>query len=64
LARAQTDMNVVCKHIGAAYPTSSRKWGASVEKYQNDFLARNVQRAMWIIRERYMNRILRGMVMA
>ena len=34
----QADMDAVTAHIAAAYPTSNKGWGASIEKLQNDFL--------------------------
>jgi len=39
LQQAQADMNAVTSRIAAAYPSSNKGWGASVEPLQNDFLS-------------------------
>jgi putative ABC transport system permease protein len=49
IAQANADMATVTKHIAEVYPKSNQGWGASVEPLQNDFLNRNVIRALWIL---------------
>ena len=49
LAQANADMDSVTKHIAEVYPKSNQGWGASVEPLQNDFLSRDVQRALWML---------------
>jgi putative ABC transport system permease protein len=47
--QAQADMDAVTSHIAAAYPTSNKGWGASVEPLQNDFLPRERIRNLWLL---------------
>jgi predicted permease len=49
LQQAQADMNTVTRHIAAAYPSSNKGWGASVEPLQNDFLPRERIRNLWLL---------------
>jgi putative ABC transport system permease protein len=49
VAQANADMASVTQHIATQYPKSNQGWGASVEPLQNDFLDRNVVRALWIL---------------
>jgi putative ABC transport system permease protein len=49
LAQAQSNMDAVTKHIAEVYPKSDQGWGASVEPLQNDFLDRDVIRALWLL---------------
>ncbi len=49
LQQAQADMNAVSSHIAAAYPTTNKGWGASVEPLQNDFLPRERIRNLWLL---------------
>jgi len=49
LQQAQADMNGVTAHIAAAYPTSNKGWGASIEPLQNDFLPRQRIRNLWLL---------------
>jgi putative ABC transport system permease protein len=49
LAQAQADMDLVTRRIAEAYPKSNKSWGASVEPLHNDFLDRNVQKALWLM---------------
>jgi putative ABC transport system permease protein len=47
--QAQADMEAVTGHIAAAYPTSNKGWGASVEPLKNDFLPRERIRNLWLL---------------
>ena len=49
LQQAQADMDAVASHIAAAYPTSNKGWGASVEPLQNDFLPRERIQNLWLL---------------
>jgi predicted permease len=49
LAQANADMNSVTRHIAELYPTSNHGWSATVEPLQNDFLDRDVKRALWML---------------
>jgi putative ABC transport system permease protein len=49
LQQAQADMDAVTAHIAAAYPTSNRGWGASVEPLQNDFLPPERIHNLWLL---------------
>ena len=49
LKQAQADMDAVANHIAAAYPTSNKGWGASVELLQNDFLPRERIQNLWLL---------------
>src|ERR1700677_486761 len=49
LAQANADMQSVAAHIGQEYPKSNKGWSAAVEPLQNDFLDRNVKRALWMM---------------
>jgi putative ABC transport system permease protein len=49
LQQAQADMDAVTQHIAAAYPTSNKGWGASVEPLQNDFLPPERIRNLWLL---------------
>lgn len=49
LQQAQADMDSVTSHIAAAYPTSNKGWGASVEPLQNDFLPRERIHNLWLL---------------
>ena len=49
LQQAQSDMDAVTAHIAAAYPTSNRGWGASVEPLQNDFLPPERIHNLWLL---------------
>jgi len=49
VAQANADMDSVTRHIATLYPKSNQGWGASVAPLQNDFLNRNVIRALWIL---------------
>jgi len=49
IAQANADMDAVTKHIAQVYPKSDQGWGASVEPLQNDFLDRDVIRALWLL---------------
>ena len=46
---AQADMDSVTAHIAAAYPSSNKGWGATVEPLQNDFLPRERIRNLWLL---------------
>ena len=47
--QAQADMDAVTSHIAAAYPTSNKGWGASVEPLKNDFLPRERIQNLWLL---------------
>jgi putative ABC transport system permease protein len=49
LQQAQADMDAVTSHIAAAYPTSNKGWGASVEPLQNDFLPPERIHNLWLL---------------
>src|SRR5258708_20271320 len=49
IAQANADMDAVTQHIAEVYPKSSKGWGASVELLKNDFLGRDVIRALWLL---------------
>jgi putative ABC transport system permease protein len=49
LQQAQADMDTVTSHIAAAYPSSNKGWGASVEPLQNDFLPPERIRNLWLL---------------
>jgi putative ABC transport system permease protein len=49
LQQAQADMDAVTSHIAAAFPTSNKGWGASVEPLQNDFLPPERIRNLWLL---------------
>ena len=49
LKQAQADMDAVANHIAAAYPTSNKGWGASVEPLQNDFLPSERIQNLWLL---------------
>jgi len=49
LAQANADMQSVAAHVSQEYPKSNKGWSAVVEPLQNDFLDRNVKRALWMM---------------
>src|SRR5580700_7466525 len=49
LKQARADMDAVTAHIAAAYPSSNKGWGASVEPLQNDFLPPERIRNLWLL---------------
>lgn len=49
LPQANADMQSVAAHIGQEFPKSNKGWSAVVEPLQNDFLDRNVKRALWMM---------------
>jgi putative ABC transport system permease protein len=49
LQQAQADMEAVTSHIAAAYPSSNKGWGASIEHLQNDFLPPERIRNLWLL---------------
>lgn len=49
LAQANADMDRVTRHLAKVYPRSDKGWGASVEPLKNDFLNRDVIRALWLL---------------
>ena len=49
LAQASADMDGVTRHIADVYPKSNQGWSATVEPLQNDFLDRDVRRALWML---------------
>ncbi len=49
IAQANADMDTVAKRIAEVYPKSNQGWSATVEPLQNDFLERDVRRALWML---------------
>jgi predicted permease len=49
MAQANADMQSVAAHIGQEFPKSNNGWSAAVDPLQNDFLDRNVKRALWMM---------------
>ena len=49
LAQANSDMDRVTRHLAETYPRSDKGWGATVEPLHNDFLNRDVIRALWLL---------------
>jgi putative ABC transport system permease protein len=49
IAQANADMDSVAKRIAEVYPKSNQGWSATVEPLQNDFLERDVRRALWML---------------
>jgi putative ABC transport system permease protein len=49
LQQANTDMDVVTRHIGEVYPKSNKGWGASVELLKNDFIDRDTIKGLWLL---------------
>jgi putative ABC transport system permease protein len=49
IAEANADMDAVTRHIAEVYPKSDKGWGASVEPLKNDFLGRDIIRALWLL---------------
>lgn len=49
LKQAQADMDAVTEHIAAAYPSSNKGWGATVEPLKNDFLPPERIRNLWLL---------------
>ena len=49
LQQAQAEMSEVTAHIAAAYPSSNKGWGASIEALKNDFLPPDRIRNLWLL---------------
>jgi putative ABC transport system permease protein len=49
VAQANADMDRVTQHIAEVYPKSDKGWGAIVSPLKNDFLDRDVIRALWLL---------------
>ncbi|MFZ3330065.1 MAG: ABC transporter permease [Candidatus Acidiferrales bacterium] len=49
IAQANADMDRVTQHIAWVYPKSDQGWGAIVSPLKNDFLDRDVIRALWLL---------------
>jgi putative ABC transport system permease protein len=49
LQQAQADMDAVTTHIAAAYPSSNKGWGATVEPLKNDFLPIDRIHNLWLL---------------
>jgi putative ABC transport system permease protein len=47
--QANADMDRVTQHIAEVYPKSDKGWGAIVSPLKNDFLDRDVIRALWLL---------------
>jgi len=47
--QAQADMDGVTSNLAAAYPTTNKGWGASVEPLKNDFLPPERIRNLWLL---------------
>jgi putative ABC transport system permease protein len=49
IAQANADMDAVTRHLAEVYPKSDKGWSATVESLKNDFLDRDVIRALWLL---------------
>ncbi|MGA8103504.1 MAG: ABC transporter permease [Candidatus Acidiferrales bacterium] len=49
IEQANANMDAVTRHIAELYPKSDTGWGAMVEPLKNDFLDRDVVRALWLL---------------
>jgi putative ABC transport system permease protein len=49
IGQANANMDAVTRHIAEAYPKSDGGWSASVEPLKNDFLGRDLIRALWLL---------------
>ncbi len=49
IQQANADMDSVTQHIAKVYPKSDQGWGAIVSPLKNDFLDRDVIRALWLL---------------
>ena len=49
LSQANANIEAVSNHIADVYPKSNKGWGATVEPLKNDFLARDVRVALWLL---------------
>jgi putative ABC transport system permease protein len=49
IAQANADMDAVTKHLAEVYPKSDKGWSATVEPLKNDFLDRDIIRALWLL---------------
>src|SRR5580658_7795681 len=49
IEQANADMARVTRHIAEVYPKSDKGWGAIVSPLKNDFLDRDVIRALWLL---------------
>jgi putative ABC transport system permease protein len=49
IEQANADMESVTNHIAQEFPKSNQGWGAKVEPLKNDFLDRDVIRALWLL---------------
>src|SRR5262249_42978288 len=49
LQQAQADMDAVTAQLAQAFPETNKRWGASVEPLQNDFLPRERIQNLWLL---------------
>jgi predicted permease len=49
LQQAQADMDAVTAHLAEEFPETNKRWGASVEPLQNDFLPRERIQNLWLL---------------
>jgi putative ABC transport system permease protein len=49
MQQAQADMDAVTAHIAEVYPATNKRWGASVEPLQNDFLPPERIHNLWLL---------------
>jgi putative ABC transport system permease protein len=49
IEQANADMDAVTRHIAEVYPKSNKGLSASVEPLKNDFLGRDMIRALWLL---------------
>ena len=49
LSQANANIEAVSNRIADVYPKSNKGWGATVEPLKNDFLARDVRVALWLL---------------
>jgi putative ABC transport system permease protein len=49
IAQANANLDSVAQHVAETYPKSNKGWGARAEPLKNDFLDRDVKRALWLL---------------
>jgi putative ABC transport system permease protein len=49
IAQANANLDIVAQHTAEQYPKSNKGWGARTEPLKNDFLDRDVIRALWLL---------------
>ena len=49
IAQANANLDSIAQHVAEAFPKSNKGWGARAEPLKNDFLDRDVVRALWLL---------------